>query len=168
VTVGVTVDQVTVDAGGTLVLAPASGAFGVANGSGTDLVVNGSLQHNTGAFTIGAGAVVGGSGSVSINGGLLYIWDVNGISSSGAVGPIQNTGPRTFGSSASYSYNSLPSSGVTGSGLPASILTLASPGAAGITVTLSQDLTCNGGPPYSYALYTYTGGAFRSGRTRSR
>ena len=136
VTVGVTVDQVVVSAGGQLTVNNAI-TLTVANGAGTDLDVLGTLQ------VIGTG-IVGGAGSVQINpGATLGVGSAVGITASGATGSIQNTGARSFSTAANYIYNGTAAQ-ATGNGLPTTLTgTLTIANGVGTGVTLSQNTTMN-------------------------
>ena len=71
-------------------------------------------------------------------GGTLVICDPAGISLSGASGAVQTTGPRSFSTDASYTYNG-PAGQDTGLGLPATVraLTVANPGGLGLIQNLA-------------------------------
>jgi len=126
----ITADQLTVDAGGTLVL----GSNMIINdGTGTDITVNGWVDCGTFALT--------GAGSFSLNSGAtLAIGSPDGITSSGATGNIQ-TANRNFSTGANYTYNGSAAQ-TTGSGMPATVnnLTVNS----GSSVTLSTATTVSG------------------------
>ncbi|MDQ1639525.1 MAG: hypothetical protein QOF62_2864 [Pyrinomonadaceae bacterium] len=136
ITSNVTIDETTVNSGGTL----ASNVNTTLNdGSGTDLTIDGTMN------VVGA-AVLNGAGSFALNsGGTLGIGGASGITSGiAASGSVQNTGGRTFDTAANYTYNG-SSAQVTGSGLPATVNNLKINNNAGVTLsavaTISGSLT---------------------------
>jgi hypothetical protein len=100
-----------------------------------------------------ADAIVSGSGSTIITGG-LGISSAAGISASGATGNVQTTG-RSFGTGAQYAYLNVVN-GVTGSGLPGTISGLAV--AANGNVTLSQGVSVSQGLALNATGNLITGG----------
>jgi trimeric autotransporter adhesin len=99
-----------------------------------------------GTLNCAANTISGAGNFILTTGGTLGIGDAAGISTSGATGNIQNTGTRTFPTTANYTYNGLVNQN-TGSGLPTSInnLVLDNTGAvSNNAVTLSNALTVTG------------------------
>lgn len=133
VTADVTVDEVTIESGGTVVVnngitftTPEDGTFDV----------DGTLQMGT-----DGSAALAGDGAFSLNsGGTLGVTSADGITSSGATGNIQNTGTRTFSTGANYEYNGSAAQN-TGNGLPATVNSLTIDNAAGVTLTNSVEVT---------------------------
>lgn len=132
VTADVTVDEVTIDAGGTVVIndgitftSPEDGTFDV----------DGALQMgNNGTATLD------GDGDFSLNsGGSLGITSAAGITSSGATGNIQ-TASRSFSATANYAYNGSAAQ-ATGNGLPATVNSLTIDNSAGVTLTADVNVT---------------------------
>lgn len=126
----VTVDELTIESGGTLVLAA---NMDIADGVNEDIVVNGALDCNS-HFLIG-------SGSFTLNsGGTLKLGSAEGITLSGLTGNIQ-TNTRNFTSGANYTFIGVVAQ-VTGNGMPATVNDLTVNNSAGLT--LESDLTING------------------------
>lgn len=126
----VTVDELTIDAGGTLIL---SSNMIIADGPGTDISVNGTLD-------CGAATLSGPGSFILASSASLIIGSPEGITSSGSTGNIQTTA-RTFSSGANYTYSGT-SAQVTGNGLPATLNNLTINNITG--VTLSGPETING------------------------
>jgi hypothetical protein len=115
------------------------------------LTTNLNLGTGTGTFTMNTLSnfnpstfILSGSGTFHSLGGTLQISNAAGISASGATGCIQTT-TRTFGTSASYFYNTGAS--ITGTGLPATIFNMLVPTGGLIltnSVTTNGTLTING------------------------
>jgi hypothetical protein len=134
-------------------LAPATTLSGTQNASGTycALTITGDVTL-TGPLTIGSsltlanGATlntncqtVSGPGSFTMEAGsTLSICSPVGITASGATGPIQVAGARSFSNDANYIYNGTAAQ-VTGDGLPGTARTLTVNNATGLT--LSQALS---------------------------
>jgi len=119
------------------------------NGAGVTLsqsVGIGSTYTATVTGTLNCAAYnITGAGAFTLNSGAtLGIGSTAGITATGEGlnGNIQVNGTRTFSTSANYTYNG-SSAQVTGNGLPATVNNLAINNSAG--VTLSQDVTANGG-----------------------
>jgi trimeric autotransporter adhesin len=99
-----------------------------------------------GILNCASNTISGAGNFVLTAGGTLGIGDAAGISTSAATGNIQNTGTRTFPTTANYTYNGSVNQ-ITGSGLPLTInnLVLANTGAvSNNAVTLSNALTVAG------------------------
>jgi fibronectin-binding autotransporter adhesin len=136
-TSSITVDQVTVAAGGTLAL---GSNIVVADGTGTDLSVSGTINCGTYSLT--------GSGSFALaSSATIGIGSPQGITSSGATGNVQ-TASRSFSTGANYTYNGSASQ-VTGNGLPATVNNLTVNNSAGValmsSVTINNTLTLTNG-----------------------
>jgi hypothetical protein len=141
----VSADQLTVDAGATLLL---NADMTVSDGTGTDITINGTL--NT-----GGNYIMSGTGSLSLGSGAsILIGSPDGITSSGATGNIQ-TASRAFSQDANYTYNGT-SSQVTGSGLPSTVNDLTINNSSG--VTLSSQVIIKG-------TLSLTDGEFSTGAT---
>lgn len=133
VTADVTVDEVTIESGGTVVVnngitftTPEDGFFDV----------SGTLQMGTDGT-----ATMAGDGDFSLNsGGTLGVTSTEGITASGATGNIQNTGTRTFSTGANYEYNGSAAQN-TGNGLPATVNSLTIDNAAGVTLSADVSVT---------------------------
>lgn len=103
------------------------------NSEKTLTVTSGTLK--TGAFTIT------GPGSFYVNSGTtLEIGSAVGITSSGATGNIQNSGTRSFSSTANYVYNGTAAQ-VTGNGLPSSVNDFEIDNASGVSLTAATIIT---------------------------
>ena len=140
-TAGISADQLTVDAGGTLNVNTGI-TLTVDDGTGTDMIVNGTVN------VLGTG-LIGGSGSFTLSsGGSLGIASAAGITSSGATGSVQVAGTRTYDTGANYTYNGTAAQ-VTGNGLPLTVNGLAVNNSAGLTLTNSATVS---------ALLTLTSG----------
>jgi len=126
----VTIDQLTIDAGGTLSLAA---NMDITDGDGDDITVNGTLNCDN-SLVLGTGTFILNSGAT------LLIGSPEGITQSGTTGNIQ-TASRTYSTGANYAYNAI-SSQTTGNGLPAIVNNLSINNSAG--VSLLNDVTMNG------------------------
>ncbi|MCJ7819937.1 MAG: DUF2341 domain-containing protein, partial [Bacteroidales bacterium] len=141
-TTAVTVDQVTIDPGGTLIL---NSNMTVADGPGTDFTMNGTLD-------CGAAVALSGAGSfILANAADLIIRSINGITSSGASGNIQTT-TRTFNTGANYTYSGTAAQ-VTGNGF-SSANNLNISNTAGVALTNSASVA---------GTITLTAGSFSIG-----
>jgi hypothetical protein len=118
----------------------------IADGSGNDITVYGTLECVGNAMLTGSGSFVL---SASAN---IYSGSPDGITASGPSGSIQ-TSSRTFSDAANYFYNGL-SSQVTGDGLPASVNNLTINNSSGVSLTSSVNI--NG-------VLTLTSGEFSIG-----
>jgi hypothetical protein len=88
ITAGVTVDQLTINSGGTIIHS-ASGDVTLNNGSGTDLIIDGTWKRTTNSYTIsinsGASISVSNTGvyehGISLSGGTIPVatWSANSI-----------------------------------------------------------------------------------------
>lgn len=144
-TTSLTIDELTVDAGASLIM---SAEIIVLDGTGTDMTINGTLD-------CGGSNIVSGAGSFSLGSAAsIHIGSPEGITSSGATGNIQ-TATRTFDTGANYTYNGT-SAQVTGNGLPSTVNNLTINNSSG--VTLSGPVTVNGS-------LTLTDGALTTGST---
>ncbi len=127
------VDESTIAVGATLVL---GANMTVANGPGTDFMVNGTLD--CGGFFI-----LSGPGSfVLSNAATILLGSPDGITSSASSGNIQ-TSSRSFGTGANYTYNGIAAQ-LSGNGLPATVNNLSIDNASGVSLTVS--CTINGSP----------------------
>jgi len=127
----ITGDEITVESGGTLIV---NNDFTIADGTGNDITIEGTLKCSGTAALIGPGSFALSASSD------LYTGYSDGITSSGSSGSIQ-TSSRTFSESANYTYNG-SSVQVTGNGLPESVNNLTINNSAG--VTLSSSVKING------------------------
>ncbi|MCB9300211.1 MAG: T9SS type A sorting domain-containing protein [Lewinellaceae bacterium] len=76
---------------------------------------------SSGALSMAGNSVLDGAGVFTLStGATLEIGSINGISASGALGNIQNTGARTFNASANYTYIGTAAQS-TGTGLPTAL-----------------------------------------------
>ena len=127
----ITVDQVIINTGATLTL---SSSMTLADGPGTDMIIEGTID-------CGSAVALSGAGSFAMsNGSNLIIRSTNGITSSGASGNIQ-TAIRTYNTNSNYSYSGTAAQ-VTGNGLPATVNNLTIDNTTG--VSLSGSVTSNG------------------------
>ncbi|HMG81534.1 MAG TPA: hypothetical protein VK559_00735, partial [Ferruginibacter sp.] len=147
-------NTITVNSGGILTLGAtltSNGAFAL-NGT---LITGTNIVNGTGSF------IIANNNPITTT---LQIGSADGITSSGALGNIQNTGTRTFSLQTNYIYNGTVNQ-VTGNGLPATIatLTINNTGTAGNNVvTLTNNNTkiqANPGP----GTLTLTAGVFKIG-----
>ncbi len=124
-------DQLVIAAGGTLIL---NADLNLADGTGTDMLVNGTLVTNT--------RTISGAGEFMLDAGAtMQIGSPAGISGTGsATGNIQVSGLKTYSPAAAYMYNGTAAQ-VTGNGLPASLNVLQVNNLSG--VTLSQAVTAS-------------------------
>lgn len=126
VTAVLTIDETTVQVGGILTL---SANLTLNNAADNDLTVLGTIKV--------LNYVVGGLGDFSLGTDAnLSTSHTDGISATGATGSFQNSGLRSFSTSANYLYNAAFLQ-ATGSGLPASIKSLTIDNAAGVNLTNS-------------------------------
>jgi hypothetical protein len=102
----------------------------------------------SGTLNCGTNLVSGAGAFTLASGGTLGIGSVDGITSSGATGNIQNTGTRTFNTGANYTYSG-GAAQVTGNGLPATVNNLTINNASGVglssSVAVSSALTLTSG-----------------------
>ncbi|MDO7875263.1 T9SS type A sorting domain-containing protein [Hymenobacter sp. ASUV-10] len=113
-------NNITVQAGGTLVLTGATTATGAVTVQGI-LATNCQSLSGAGSFALAAGAE-------------LRICDAAGIAASGNTGAVQLTGTRSFSADASYVYYGIQAQ-TTGSGLPAQVRNLTVNTPAGLTLS---------------------------------
>lgn len=131
VTSSITIDEMTIDAGASLIM---SSGIDVNDGTGIDMTINGTLD-------CGGTNIVSGTGTFSLaSAANILIGSPDGITSSGATGNIQ-TATRIFDTGANYTYNGTISQ-VTGNGLPSTVNNLTIDNASG--VTLSGSVTLDG------------------------
>ena len=124
-----TVDEFTIASGGTLLL---GSNMTVADGAGTDFMVNGTLD-------CGGANTLSGPGSFFLNyTGSLFVGSPDGISASAASGNIQ-TSSRYFDIDANYAYNGSAAQ-ITGDGLPATLTNLSIDNASGVSLTASASI----------------------------
>jgi len=112
----------------------------ILNGGNGTLVgtttVYGTLNVLNGGTLTTACQTLTGPGNFNLQtGGTLAICNTAGITTTGATGAVQLTGTRTYASDANYIYNGT-SAQVTGTGLPAQVLSLTKTGT--VALTLSQ------------------------------
>jgi hypothetical protein len=102
---------------------------------GGNVAVNTTTMVSSGGTLSDGCNVISGTGSFTLAaGGTFNICSAQGISSSGASGAVQTTGPRAFSPDASYVYNgTTPQS--TGSGLPSQVRNLSTTNANDVTLT---------------------------------
>ncbi|MDT8401927.1 MAG: hypothetical protein RQ743_09545 [Bacteroidales bacterium] len=144
-TTALTIDQLTVNAGASLVM---SASISVPDGTGTDMTINGTID-------CGGSYIITGTGTFSLaSGAIILIGSPEGITFSGATGNIQ-TSIRTFNTGANYTYNG-SSAQVTGDGLPSTVNNLTINNSSG--VSLSGSVTING-------TLSLTDGALTTGST---
>ncbi|MDO7876853.1 right-handed parallel beta-helix repeat-containing protein [Hymenobacter sp. ASUV-10] len=99
------------------------------------VTVNGTLTLATGASLNTNCQTIGGSGSFVMQPGTtLSVCDPAGLTLTGANGPIQVAGTRSFSADANYIYNGTLAQ-VTGAGLPATVRSLTVNNPAGVTQT---------------------------------
>jgi hypothetical protein len=135
VTADVTVDQVTVNSGGTLTVNDGI-TVTVADGTGTDVDVAGTIQF------VGSGKVSGAGRFNLQTGATIGIGSADGIAASAASGNVQTT-TRAFSSGAYYLYNGTAAQ-ATGDGLPTPLTgTVTIGNGNGTGVTLSQSTVVN-------------------------
>lgn len=160
-----TVDQMTIAAGGKLII-ESTNTFTVVDGAGTDLTVSGILA------TLGTG-IVAGNGSVLFNAdSKIETQNVNGVYYTASSGCIQNTGGLTLNNAVSYTFNGTtaqtPGNWTSGTDTGLDIV-IDNP--AG--VTLSEDIIVNGwlnvksGALLVKGAYSITGVATNSGTIKS-
>lgn len=124
VTTALTIDETTVQVGGILTL---SANLTLNNAADNDLTVLGTIKV--------LNHIVGGLGDFSLGTDAnLSTSHIDGIATSGSTGSFQNSGLRSFSTSANYLYNAAVLQ-ATGSGLPASIKSLSIDNAAGVNLT---------------------------------
>jgi hypothetical protein len=103
----------------------------------------------SGTLNCGTNLVSGAGNFTVAPGGTLGIGSVDGITSSGTTGNIQNSGTRTFNTGGSYSYNGTTGAQVTGNGLPSTVsdLTISNSSGVGLasSVAVSSTLTLSSG-----------------------
>ncbi len=110
----------------------ANGGTGTVSGP---LTVNGTLTVQSGGTLVENCQTINGTGNFALQaGGTLRICNAGGIAASGATGPIQTTGTRSFSNDASYTYNGTVAQS-TGSGLPARVRNLTVNNSLGLTLT---------------------------------
>jgi hypothetical protein len=113
---------ITVQDGGTLTLAgPTTATGAVQVQAGGLLATNCQPLSGPGSFELQAGAE-------------LQICDPAGLAASGATGAVQLSGPRTYATEASYTYNGTAAQ-ATGAGLPAQVRTLTVASPAGLSLS---------------------------------
>jgi hypothetical protein len=135
ITNDITVNEVKIESGGTVVVNDGITLTIPAHGN---LEVNGTLQMGTDGT-----AFIAGDGNFNLNTeGALGITSVDGIATSGATGNIQNSGTRSFNTSARYIYNG-DSAQSSGNGLPATVANLKFDNSGG-AVTLNSSRTITG------------------------
>lgn len=174
VTANVTVDQVVVESGGNLTVGAAT--LTIANGTGTDLNVNGTLATTTStsaAFTINTGA------TIAVNAGATYIharnggtiptatWDQNSTCSiTGATSTSPGGYNQTFGN---FTWNCNQSTGnyLTLAATSMSIagdLTIAATGASPLGFAIEQNITIGGDLIITGGIYRL---AYSANRTQT-
>jgi hypothetical protein len=138
-----------------------AGTQSVGTGSYCDVNVTGNVTLTgpltvTGNLTLAAGATlntncqtISGPGSFTMqDGATLSVCDPAGLTLTGANGPVQVTGTRSFSPNANYIYNGTAAQ-VTGAGLPATVRSLTVDNPAGVTQTqalrVAQLLTLTNG-----------------------
>ena len=105
--------------------------------------IGGTMRIERGGKYFDNGASIEGPGSFVLEpGATLNISHPGGISQSGPSGMVQVTGSRTFGNNANFNYNPLVENapGVTGTGLPDTVQTLAFYGPPNSDYTLSRSV----------------------------
>jgi hypothetical protein len=129
VTAPVTIDQTTVDAGGSLIL---NANLTLANGAGTDLIINGTVA--CGSYTVsGSGASFALNADATIKSG-----NANGLSGS-------ITCPASFSTEANYVFNGNTTQNTSGMPSTVKTLTVANTGSSGNNyVVLWQNPTITG------------------------
>lgn len=127
----VTIDELTLEPGARLTV---SADVTLEDGTGDDMVVNGTLEITGENSVSGSGSFVLSPGATLITG------SADGIASSSAAGSIR-TAIRQYSNSANYEYNGTAAQ-TTGDGLPSTVNNLTINNNAG--VTLYSDLTING------------------------
>lgn len=144
-TTSFSVDEFAILAGASLIL---GANMTVANGPGTDFLVNGTLDCG-GSYTLS------GAGSFILNdGATILAGSPDGISAASASGNIQ-TSSRSYGVGANYTYNGSAAQ-LTGDGLPSTVNNLSIDNSSGLSLTAS--VTING-------ALTLTDGALITGTT---
>ncbi len=115
----------------------------IATSAIASIVVDGTLNFSaTGSadFTTKSTALITGSGTVNLPAGAtLTIGSADGISASGATGPIQST-TRVFDAGANFTYNGA-SAQITGSGLPSTVRNLTVNNSNGVTLSSGVTVT---------------------------
>ncbi len=122
------------------------------NGSGVQTYTSGGTVSNDVDYTVESGATLqmagatttlSGAGSFTLSSGAtLGITSASGITTTGASGNIQVTGPRTYSTLANYRYNGSGTQ-ATGNGLPAVVNDLTVSKSSG-TLTLGADVSVVG------------------------
>mgnify|MGYP006282858859 CR=1 FL=1 len=129
-TTALTIDELTVDNGATLVM---SANITAADGTGTDMIIDGTLE-------CGESNIISGPGSFELSSGAtIIIGSPDGISSSASTGNIQ-TATRIFDTGANYTYQSTLAQ-MTGDGLPSTVNNFVIDNSSGLTLT--GDLSVN-------------------------
>lgn len=144
--------------------------FGNTNGSGTSLLAN-VIVNSPGTVTVtGALAcntfVISGTGSFTLNtGATLLTANASGISATGVSGSIQ-TSTLIFSDSASYTYYGAVAQ-VTGTGLPAILVSLGINNSSAGGVSLTNSMTLNGVLTLTNGIFCLNGNTLNipSGRT---
>ena len=163
----VTADQLTIDAGGTLTLAS---TLTLANGTGTDLVVNGNMEYSSGTLGGTGTATIGASGTLTLNTASTktmnaaltsngtMVWNDGSIVGSGA---IVNNGTMTMNGDDVLSNNSTFTNTGTLTKQTGNGTTTISPG----SWSNSGTININSGTLLNQTTFTNTGSITLNGTT---